>query len=217
MGHVTFMQILISKHGKRFGPYSEEQVNGYVRRGHFCASDLAWHKGVPKWAPLAQVMELPPVDPYAPPRLPGSFSSNGAYSNAEIIVIANRQKAMIWLILASVAATGSQFFPFLDMAIVAADDRQNAMIWLKYTALLMFVIRFVVMGILSMVFVYRLARATRSPEAGVYAVLALIPFVSLVGLLIVSSDATAALRRRGIRVGLMGANKDDLEKLKVTS
>jgi hypothetical protein len=49
--------------------------------------------------------------------------------------------------------------------------------------------------------------------AWVYAVFALIPLIGVIPLLIASSKATAALTSRGIRVGLMGANQDDLSKL----
>jgi hypothetical protein len=208
------MEIVISKNGKREGPYSEAQVHSYVKQGHLTSSDLAWHKGIPKWVPLSQVMTLPPVDPSVPPPLPTRGNSwNAPFSKAEILAIAQGQKAIIWLMLVSVVASGFRFVPFLDAGIMAIADHLKATIWLRLFSLGMFGIRFVITGFVSMIFVYRLARATRSPTPGLYAAVSLIPFIGLVGLLMVNSDATDALRRRRIRVGLMGANRGDLAKL----
>jgi hypothetical protein len=209
------MEILISKNGKRFGPYSEAQVTGYVRQGHFTAADLAWHKGIPKWVPLSQVMTLPPVDPSAPPPLPrpGNTSSPRGFSKADILEIARGQKAMIWLFLVSLFALGFRSIPFLDASIIAIVAHLKATVWLTLFSLALFGIRFVATGILSMIYVYRLAQATRSPTPGLYAAMSLIPLIGLVVLLMVNSDATDLLRRRRIRVGLMGANKGDLAKL----
>jgi hypothetical protein len=40
-----------------------------------------------------------------------------------------------------------------------------------------------------------------------------IPFASLIALLRINGRATAALKAKGVRVGLKGARKEDLEKI----
>jgi len=46
-----------------------------------------------------------------------------------------------------------------------------------------------------------------------YLLLGLIPCISLVSLLMLSSRAQAALKSHGVAVGLMGASRADLERL----
>jgi hypothetical protein len=201
------MEIVISKNGKRFGPYTEAQVNGYVKHGHFTASDLAWHKGIPKWAPLGDVVKL---DPSVPPPIP--FHQRAAYaggfSPADIIAIAERQKAIIWLMLFEITAVITRvWFLVHPQFSVAGQVTSPFLILIPLAA--------IVSSILAPVLVYRLARALRLSSAWVYAFVSVIPFFNLFALLSVSSEANHALKRRRIRVGLMGANKYDLEKLKL--
>ncbi len=54
------------------------------------------------------------------------------------------------------------------------------------------------------VFAYRTARALGSDIAWLWAILVFVPCVNLVALLVLSSLATAACRKRGIPVGLLG-------------
>lgn len=47
-------QILIHKNGKTYGPFSVEQIRGYVKEGNFSSEDHACHDGA-NWTKLSQV------------------------------------------------------------------------------------------------------------------------------------------------------------------
>ena len=115
------------------------------------------------------------------------MATNITYNDAEVLDIAKHQKAIIWLILVSIPAyAASVFIPFIPTLIV---------------------------GVISLVFIYKLAAALRESAPWLYVLLGIIPCISLIALLVINSRATAALKARGIRVGLMGANGDDLKKI----
>jgi hypothetical protein len=61
--------------------------------------------------------------------------------------------------------------------------------------------------------VYRLTKALESPLAGLRCLLCLVPLASLINLYLVTNQATIILKQRGIRVGVMGASKSELEAL----
>jgi hypothetical protein len=174
------MDIFIFKNGRKHGPFSDGDVHAFLKSGRLSPADLAWWPGCARWTPLSQLPKSGSssagVSPAIPPPLPGAFS------DAEILRIAEKQKAIIWVVLASLLAV------FIRPALI-------------------------VTGILSAVFMYQLARAVRK-SGWAFAMGALIPLVGTVALLVVNSEATAALRSRGIRVGLMGANRDDLDRLR---
>ena len=109
------------------------------------------------------------------------------YTDAEILDIAKHQKAILWLILANIPA-------YLASAQLS-------------------VIPIFVVAILSLVFIYKLAVALRSSVPALYVLLGLVPCISLIALLVINSQATGALKSRGIGVGLMGANQADLKKM----
>jgi hypothetical protein len=106
-------------------------------------------------------------------------------SDGEVFAIAKRQKAIIWLILLSIPAYAiAMRIPFLPVGI----------------------------AIISLVFIYKLAVALRE-DPWMYVILGVIPCISLIALLYLNSQANSALKARRIRVGLMGANNEDLKKL----
>jgi hypothetical protein len=45
--------------GEQQGPFSADQLKGYLAIGQFQYTDLAWHEGLPDWKPLAQFPEFP--------------------------------------------------------------------------------------------------------------------------------------------------------------
>ncbi len=61
--------------------------------------------------------------------------------------------------------------------------------------------------------VYRLTKALDSPLAGVRCLLCLVPLIGLINLYLVTNQATIILKERGLRVGVMGASKNDLAAL----
>ena len=119
-------------------------------------------------------------------RTPQTMATNQNYTDTEVLVIAKRQKAIIWLILLSIPAyAASIVIPFIP----------------------------IILAIISLVFIYQLAAALKESAPWRYVILGLIPCVNLIALLVINARATSALKARGIGVGLMGARKDDLDKL----
>ena len=104
---------------------------------------------------------------------------------------------------------------FSDSEIIEIAKKQKIILWLILASFVAAFIPYapIVTGILSLIFIYQLAISVRSTVAWLYAVLALIPLVGLIALLVVNSKATKALKGRGVRVGLMGANQSDLKNL----
>jgi len=177
------MQIYITRDGQQLGPYTLEQINSGASLGSFTSADLAWIEGWVDWQPLSKV----PGFVSSMPPMPSESSSGGRPSLGE----------------------------YSDAEIRVIASNQKAIMWLILGSFVAFFIPYapIITGILSLIFVYQLARAVRSSFAWVYAVLALIPFVGLIALLIINSQATQTLKRRGIRVGLMGADQSDLANL----
>ena len=54
------MQIHIHKNGKNYGPFSVEQVRGYLQKGNFSSEDHACHDGA-SWVKLSQVPGIAPA------------------------------------------------------------------------------------------------------------------------------------------------------------
>lgn len=104
-------------------------------------------------------------------------------TDKELCDIANGQKAVIWLIPFSLAAI---LVPFFGQ---------------------------IVMGIFSLIFVYKLAVALKSKVAWLWCILMFIPIISMISLCILNGKATSVLKNAGIKVGLMGANKKQMEKV----
>ncbi|MEA3211887.1 MAG: hypothetical protein QOE70_4944 [Chthoniobacter sp.] len=66
-------RIVITRDGQEFGPYSADEVNGYLAAGRLLPSDLAKPEGADSWRTLST---LPGVDiPSSPPPLPPNFAS----------------------------------------------------------------------------------------------------------------------------------------------
>ena len=49
------MQVHLERSGQRYGPYSVEEINTYLKSGQLLISDIAWYDGAPDWMPLADV------------------------------------------------------------------------------------------------------------------------------------------------------------------
>jgi GYF domain 2 len=52
------MQLIVSVNGEQQGPFSVDQIKGYLAMGHFQHSDLAWHEGATDWRPLGEFPEF---------------------------------------------------------------------------------------------------------------------------------------------------------------
>jgi len=50
------VEIHISRGGEKFGPYSFQQTQDYLRQGSLLSDDLAWHEGIEDWVALSELM-----------------------------------------------------------------------------------------------------------------------------------------------------------------
>ena len=46
---------MVSRDGKQFGPYSDEEFVAYVKSGQILPDDLAWKEGMEQWQPVAKL------------------------------------------------------------------------------------------------------------------------------------------------------------------
>ena len=131
------------------------------------------------------------------------MNSHSTFTREELVRIARSQKAIITLILLNLL-----FIMGLLCSLIAlgpghwsAGVEVTAVRWIL-----------ILLNLIAVVVIYRLAKALRQ-TAWVYAVSAFFPCVSLVTLLLINYFATRALRRHGVRVGLMGAVESDLDHI----
>ena len=92
------MQVFISRDGVQSGPYSMEQVRGYLATGELLPGDLAWHEGMEDWRPLSQLAEAQPSPPDpvdAAPANRGRRKLMGVVSGV-ILLIATGVGLFIW-------------------------------------------------------------------------------------------------------------------------
>ncbi len=116
------------------------------------------------------------------------------YTDAQVLTIAKKQKILLWLILASIAVLFARIFGI------------GHVIW----SLMQLSI-----NIINLVFIYQLATALNLRTGLVWGVVVamLVPIVNIILLLAVNGKATGIIRGKGIKVGLMGADKAQLIKL----
>lgn len=114
------------------------------------------------------------------------------FTGQEVAEIGRLQRWVLLLVLANLAVNGLSFvYPIVGLLGILV----------------------VIIGIML---VYQLATVLRSSPAWLYAILMIVPLISLVILLSLNGQATAALRGRGVRVGLMGASSRDLDMLEAS-
>jgi hypothetical protein len=123
------------------------------------------------------------------------------YTNDEVYQIGQEHRAIIWLILLQFLS-----IPVSQLAPSLAKSTGMPLLALPLAVMPLFI------NIVSLFFVYRLASALKN-SPWLYLLLGLIPCISLISLLILSSRAQAALKAHGVVVGLMGARRADLERL----
>ena len=129
---------------------------------------------------------------------------NQNWSTEDILQVAKYQSNLIMVILVNIIA---------GAFMVSSISSNEAVPAISHMFIGVFRIAVLVV---SIYFVYCLAKAARSP-AILYVILVFIPLLGLIALLHLSGIATKILRDNGIKVGLMGANKSDLESLKNNS
>jgi len=104
---------------------------------------------------------------------------------------------------------------FTNEEAYAVGKKQRTIVWAFFFLLVSIIFPPVslIISIIIIFFVYELAKAEKKKTPGLWAFAMLIPLVKLICLLILIQDATKILRAKGLKIGLMGANKKDLENL----
>lgn len=69
------MDFLIHRDGREIGPYSESEVRSRLMSGAISSSDLAWHEGLPDWAPLSSFPQFTSKPRSTPPPVPAAWKS----------------------------------------------------------------------------------------------------------------------------------------------
>lgn len=109
------------------------------------------------------------------------------YTNHEAHAVGLAQKGILWLIPAWVLAC---LVPGIPQTLLC-----------------------IVLSMAGIVFIYKLAVAQKSPVPWLWAALQCVPLISFICLVIINQMATGILKRKNVRVGLMGANSSDLDGL----
>ena len=127
----------------------------------------------------------------------GADAQSPGITQTALVRVATAQRAVLWLILLYFAA------------IFGAGLGNGAGLHA-----LAYIVPFIYLAVLIIgaILVYRLAHAIESAAPWLYVVLLVIPIGGLIGLLILNGKATRMLRDAGLRVGLMGAKRSDLDR-----
>jgi hypothetical protein len=134
------------------------------------------------------------------------MNSHSSFTREDLLQIARSQRAIISLILVNLLLAVGLFWSVIALGpgSRSAGAMESVGLWVP-----------LLLNLIAVVFIYRLAKALRQ-TAWVYALAAFFPCVGLITLLLINHFATRALHRHGVRVGLMGALKSDLEHLPPT-
>ena len=194
-------QYQVSRGGENLGAYDLAAVRQMILSGTLSPSDLVWTQGMVEWQPVSTVLPELGTNPTTPP-LPVVQDSE----RDRLRTIAVNHRALIWLFLPAVLLSCSSALLFIG----AAFGRVR-FLGVSRDEILVGLVVFV-LEIILCVKVYRLARALKTSifYSIVLVICIFIPCLSLFVLLSLSSEANSALRRAGIRVGLLGADPDRL-------
>ena len=93
--------------------------------------------------------------------------------------------------------------------------RQKQILWIILISFLcmLFPPAILIVAIFQVFYIYKLAVAVRSSFAWGYIILSFLPLISLLALLSVNGKASRILKANGVKIGLMGVAKSDLERL----
>jgi hypothetical protein len=124
----------------------------------------------------------------------------------DIRKLAQRQRWMIWLILVSILTQCSPMFMVPGSVTLVAP---GSLVFVLLTALQMAIYVCMIVGVVLML----AARGAHVLLIGLCGILMIAPCINLMVLLLVNMSATRTLRRAGIRVGLMGADPEEVERM----
>jgi len=133
------------------------------------------------------------------------------YDTTDVLSIALRQRRLI-VLFALVVIVIPELVLIGRMTHHVPVTFQLAMRQLQDAATDMLVLCLVT-PFICVIHVYRLAAAMRSKVAPLWALAVIVPLVNLVAVLCINSIARRLLRRSGLRIGILGAKRADLDAL----
>jgi Domain of unknown function (DUF4328)/GYF domain 2 len=146
------MNITIARGGEQYGPYTLDEVQGYLTSGHLAYSDLYWTDGMSEWRPLSEYfqVEAPVAAPIAAAVSPRVTYTKDPTSLTRFVII------MLWVslgfeiitLLGDIAQMGLLNRPFTNEEALANDARQQ-LIGVGY------IIVFLVTGIAFLKWIHR--------------------------------------------------------------
>lgn len=214
-----------SVNGQQAGPVSEEQLRQMVTTGSLKADTLVWREGMGEWQPFSTalggvatpVVQCSVCKQVFPPDQTIQYGGVSVCANCKPRFVQGLKEGVGGpdqnATLYAIALNQRKALGCVGLLILGNVARFAALATVPAVAVGLSLATFAVM-IFSIVYVYRLAKALGSP-ALLYAIAMLVPCLGLLMLLMIVSRATATLKKAGIKVGLMGVSKADLERLRV--
>ena len=126
------------------------------------------------------------------------------YKPGEIILIARRQKQLLFLILIGI---GLALFNGAGTALLAPPGTKDVPTWFSVVSYLIGIPYLVA----KVICLFRLGNQIDEGRGWIYALLSIIPFIGIITLLYLNHKATRIIRALGLRVGLMGVSEADLQ------
>jgi hypothetical protein len=178
------MQIYTIKDGKSFGPHTGEEILKQILAGELSDNDLGWCDGLAGAVPLSEII----------------FRPDTALEAIEIIMenivkIAEKQKAIIWVAVAWVVFGFTPMWPAIAGVVTLA---------------------FYAAHVVGIVFCCQLAQALRK-NVWLWGFLALVPLVNLFAYASMVSQAGKMLNSNGIRTGIFGASRREIDRHKFSN
>jgi hypothetical protein len=222
-----------SLNGQQQGPVSEEELNRLVATGVITTEALVWREGMAEWKPYAQAMQslaggmipcsvcktIVPMDETVrvgnqvvcasckPKFVQGMREGVEGTDTRGLYAIARDQRRLLsWFGVLLCCNIGQVSIPLLAANTVGSG---------AWVAIVAFVLLggVVISWIFTIISAYRLAKSLGF-TAILYAIGMVFPCIGLIVLLVLSSRATAALKKAGVKVGLIGPSKAALEELR---
>ncbi len=113
------MKIFILRNGEQTGPFNEAAVQAMISDGAARLKDLAWHKGLPAWLPLGEVLNPGSQKPSDPPP---AVQLSGIRTAAEPTHLPTaKQKALLTYLGVELPVSSSK----TDAALLVSDTLEN--------------------------------------------------------------------------------------------
>jgi len=219
-----------SLNGQQAGPISEDQLRQMVASGALPHDSLIWREGMAEWKPYSTVLgpnagvAVTPTGAVQCAVCKQAFPADQTIRYGESNVCAACKPTFLQRLREGVA-DGSNNATLYAIAVnqrrvilcfgilLLCNIGQVAMATILPILAPILMIGSLVTMVVSIVFVYRLAKAL-GYIAIIYAIAMVIPCISLITLLVIVSRATNTLKKAGIKVGFFGVSSQTIEQLK---